>query len=337
MSYHSTKVMLIVCMILSITNLAHSKKVSDLPDVLVPNMIAVDKNQLYISDRYAVLIYNLNHLEQPPEKIGRKGDGPGEFRNKPNIQFFHDSIFIHSGFKCSFYSKKGELIEEKRYPSSCLPVIQIGKVGTGYAVRRWIFGFPDSYDDISILDQNFKKIKDIYHQKMPKPDLSSPYPLLRPRIRFQCYQDKVFIADAKKGFYIEIFDNKGNILRVINRDYKKIKLNDAYRRKTLEEFKNLPGVRKHWRRFKNRKFSYPEFFPPFRDLCVSDDRIYVKKYGSENGKEKYVILDFKGNLIKTIFLPAASERLFSVNNNMFYYIAENEDGEVWELHSVRIE
>ncbi|MCP5103649.1 MAG: hypothetical protein GY950_09735, partial [bacterium] len=73
-----------------------------------------------------------------------------------------------------------------------------------------------------------------------------------------------------------------------------------------------------------------------QNFFVADDNIYIKTYQRKNSLEKYIIMDLKGNIQKTVFLPESSPNLFTFKSNRFYYLVENEEDEIWELHSVDI-
>ena len=65
-----------------------------------------------------------------------------------------------------------------------------------------------------------------------------------------------------------------------------------------------------------------------------DDGIYVKTYDITDTKEKYIIMDLKGNIQKTLYLPIVFKELLTFNQNTFYYL-EDTDEESWALHAVR--
>lgn len=101
-------------------------------------------------------------------------------------------------------------------------------------------------------------------------------------------------------------------------------------------------------------FIYPDTLPPIQDITVTDDKIYVSTYNknknnnTKGDKEKYIIMDLKGNIISTPYMPVPIEssflaktlgrdnRFYGISNNKFYYLKENEDDEVWEVHAVEI-
>jgi hypothetical protein len=69
-------------------------------------------------------------------------------------------------------------------------------------------------------------------------------------------------------------------------------------------------------------------------------KIYVQTYKQKGSLSEFFVFDFKGNLMKKVFLPTASrykvklnhEIAFTFYNNKYYYLKENLDAEEWELH-----
>ena len=78
-----------------------------------------------------------------------------------------------------------------------------------------------------------------------------------------------------------------------------------------------------------------KYVPDMNNFWVTDNRIYVKTYELKDRTEKYVIMDIKGNTIKTVFLPWSFKELLAFNNNTFYYLEDSEEEESWVLHTIR--
>ena len=80
--------------------------------------------------------------------------------------------------------------------------------------------------------------------------------------------------------------------------------------------------------------TFPEYFPPFRLFNVADEKIYAFLYQTENNRRRMLIFDFKGNLIKKgTIISGYSGVIF---DNHYYYLKENEDSEMWELHREKL-
>ena len=97
---------------------------------------------------------------------------------------------------------------------------------------------------------------------------------------------------------------------------------------------------------------YPDHFPAIRDV-ISDPiqkKLYVKTYKKKDEKEEYMVMDLKGKILKTIFLPEVrpepffeqlqgDKKYYTIHNGTFYYLEmklNDEDEEEWEVHAVQL-
>ena len=74
-----------------------------------------------------------------------------------------------------------------------------------------------------------------------------------------------------------------------------------------------------------------------RDFRVRDEKIYVKTFQPGKGGVEFLVFDLQGKLLSSSFLPDIKTELWDIRNNHFYYLNSNEDLEIWELHSIRIQ
>ena len=116
----------------------------------------------------------------------------------------------------------------------------------------------------------------------------------------------------------------------------KIKSGEKHKRMRLEEILYFIG-RKRFERFRARgTFKKPlsKFIPCINNFWVIDDRIYVRTHDITDTEEKYIIMDLKGAILKTVFLPRTYREILTFNQNKFYYLKESENDDGWTLHSV---
>ena len=170
-------------------------------------------------------------------------------------------------------------------------------------------------------------------------------------VHFAVYEDKIFIEESPKGFYIEVFDHKGKMIHAIQKDFEKIAVQDAHRREaekllSVDPFmRNAPGG---WHEIKKTMhLNFPDSFPAIRDMVIADNKIYVQTYKKLNQQQQYIVLDLKGNELLRTSLPEMSPpgfteqmmgtgvRLFDISHDRFYYIVETDEGS--ELHTQEIE
>jgi hypothetical protein len=311
-------------------------KTAALPDIMKPEQISVDENSLYItnSHSYAILVYS-----KPDFKLtgnfGKKGEGPGEFTMIPQIFLKKEEILVLSGMKYYRFSPKGILLEEKRR-KSFFGLNQLVPIEDNFVIGHFT-NFPEAATEICLVNDSFEKTKTLYHKKNPPADFKKPLSLVNPKVSICSSGGKIYLANPEKGLHIEIYNAKGKKIMTINSDYKKIAVTNAHRKKIKEDFMNSRGARRFRAHFKKRKFSFPDFFPAIDIFFVSNEKIYIKTYNFKGGEHEYLILNLKGDLIKSVFLPESANKLYTIENGIYYYLSENEESEKWEIHTINIE
>lgn len=186
----------------------------------------------------------------------------------------------------------------------------------------------------TIQNQNLEEIKTFWSRTINRKSIYTMDDLIQALHKFQAYNGKIFFANGKKGFYFEVYDANGTSINVIRRDYEKIRIPDELKKQKIDKFKNIPSVKRTWPISGKRwKFVFPEFFPPVQDFRVVDDLIYVKTYKMVKEKVEFVILDLNGNLKGKCFLPNVENKLWDIRDHRFFFLVENEEDDVWELHA----
>jgi hypothetical protein len=71
-----------------INGFVYAGKIMELPELINPTSMVMDNTRVYIADGPNVLIYSLEKSKLI-KKIGREGDGPGEFRVASNLPITH--------------------------------------------------------------------------------------------------------------------------------------------------------------------------------------------------------------------------------------------------------
>ncbi len=85
-------------------------------NILIPSKIVISDNDLYILDRGDHTIKVFSKTSELQRKIGKKGEGPGEFLNPTDILVTQDSLFVLDKFKVDFFSKQdGKLQSSKKF------------------------------------------------------------------------------------------------------------------------------------------------------------------------------------------------------------------------------
>jgi len=326
-------ILILIILFFSFTVL-EAKKLATLEVLAKPEMMVIGADRLYFTEGASIYIYSLKdfHLIK---KFGKKGEGPKEFNvsqfSPPLLVFpFENKLLINSNAKVSFFTEDGEFIEEFR-----VPPLQIflpfgnGYIGTGNAA--------DEKDQmvlsLNLYNAKFEKIKELYKSDMVVGvSVNFNFPLNA--FDFPVYKDKIYIVAGKEGFVIDVFDNKGEKLYRMKKDYKQLKVPEEYKERTMKWYKN--NFKQFWNFFKDR-ISFKTYYPAVQRMVVTDDRIYILTYKKQKENTECIIFDLKGKEQKRVYLPlpqvyGTEIPIFGILDNCFYYLMENEEEETWELH-----
>jgi hypothetical protein len=328
------KIVLFLIIILFVFTVMQSKRITVLKEVSKPNLMVAGNDRLYITEGATIYIYSSKDF-QLLKKFGKRGEGPGEFNipdiGAPLIVFpFDGKLMVNSNARVSFFSKDGEFIEEfKVLPFLVYQPFGNSYIGTGNAVDEK----GQMVLSLNLYNAKFERVKELYKTDMVMgASVSFNFPITT--FDFPVYKDRIYIAAGKEGFVIEVFDNKGNKLYRIKKDYQQLPVPEEYKKKTMEWCKIY--FKQYWDMFRNR-ISFKEYYPAVQRMVVTDDRIYILTFKKQNEDTECIIFDLEGNEQKRVYLPLPQTYgteipIFDIHNQGFYYLVENEDEEVWELH-----
>jgi len=318
-------------------NNAFAEKIGDLNEILNPFQIQVSQDILLISDQNQIFFFSLDQLKII-RKIGGQGEGPGQFLVNPFIKILSDRILAYTPFLIVSFSKNGVLMNQTRYCKGSL--WNLDYIKGNYIGSLLKYSEKGTYTNFTILDSNFEEVKIIssIFSKSPTRMKKVKSYIVKPLNKFQCYKDEIYVvSENNPGFLISVFNHKGDLIRKITQDYEQIKISKREGEKLLEDYKNIPPIRKRWESL-NRLFDYviPEFFPPIHDFRITNDIIFVKTFKSSSKGVEFILLDLKGKLLGKTFLPDIKTRYFDIYNNKYYYLIDNETEETWEFHRIDI-
>lgn len=316
----------------------YPEKVAEFSEIMQPVRINIDGNEMFVVDaRSKIAVFSISDLRFLRD-ISRSGEGPGEFRYLPFIKIFADSVFLGALNKVMVFSREGKLIEEKRlYPiARALPVkdnyVSFGTEREG----------EETYRTVNLLNTDLKKIKALHRQlRIPRRRGINP---IRDYLGFDTFKDKIFIADSRQGFVIEVFNSLGEKLDTIEKKVEKIRISDDFKGKYVEQLEKRPGGQGAEWRVAIQRFGveYQKFFPDIREFLVVDDKIYVQTYKTKEGKTEFIVLDSEGNTLQAAFLPLyekgslVDKHVYTFYKDYYYYLKYSEDNEIWELHRIKL-
>jgi len=328
------KFILIMFLFFSLLFILYGKIVS-IPDLVNPNSIFIDKNNMYITEGTSIYIYSLKDFKLL-KKFGEKGQGPGEFITLPGIDMrlyiLNNHLFINSISKVSIFTKKGIFVKEIRTKKRDADFQPMGKIFVGSSV---IMKDKVQYQTINIYNANFKKIKEMFRQKAPFQHnslITGFNPLIQLTSQFYSMYGRIFISD--NNGIIHVFEATGEEIFLIKYNFEKLKVTNNHKEEVYNYYKNHPGTKMIFEAIKT-KIKFPKYFPYIRSYKVNDNRIYVLPYAKKNGMNCLYIFNMKGKLVKKVSVKIRENNIlelypFFIKGRKLFQLVESE--EKWELH-----
>jgi hypothetical protein len=261
----------------------------------------------------------------------RNGEGPGELQMTASYLRINnqDEIIITETYTgLLFFNADGDFITETRfsekvtYGMAAIPINNSNYLivwGDASPTDEFLFQRP-----LSLFSSEFEEIKRLgsfnvpNYQKGKRVDATSLF-------AFSLSKEHIFVGDNNKEYEICAYDLKGNLVRKIRKEYKKVPLSREY----IEEYtKSLNNQRK-------KMTDFPESFPPYQAFFVDDkSRLFVMTYEKKEDSGEYVIDIFNAD---GVFVGRKSLRVFfsymtelflwaTVKQNLLYCKNEKESG-----------
>jgi len=333
------------------------QKIVPLPDLIQPYTMAVEKDRLFIRDEGSISIYALSDFSLI-KKFGRQGQGPGEFHDSPFLIIATDEIFIGERTKNIRFSLNGDFLAETKLPYSYIGFYPLMPVGDNFV------GFPMSRIDNSGLGQigniyssEFEKIREFYGNipfRIPPPPLpprpgsktapaviKEDFDVIRDYVSYEVSEDKIFVADTRKGFFIAVFDSQGQPLYEIDLPYKETKVPKQFEDAFYDRIRQSDHAEELFRR---NNYLFRKVFPALVDFQINDGKIYVTSSIHKENLYEIIVLDLKGGILKRSFsLPSKlylralhnnqmGTKVFAIHDNKIYSLDYNDEEDIYELH-----
>lgn len=328
-------ILIVVCVLFASS--AFAAKLVTLTDINAPERIVVDKDQIYIAELTTIFVFSKDgKLEY---KFGKKGEGPGEFITAVQagglqIDILPDMIMATSIGRVSFFKKGGEFIRMVKAPRGVGAYKPLDPKGERFCGMGFAMGEGVLYGTISILNGQLEVEKEILRQVSPFQPGKSMNPFLTPPLPY--VDNGTIIVDTRLGNFL-VFNDKGEKLMDVQPKWEQIKLSKEYQDKVWDYYKNDPRVRANFERIKNL-IVMPDNLPNVKMCYVDNQKIYALTYVRKDDKAEFYVFDFKGNLLKHVFVEFAYRNLlkpypFCISDDVLYYLAEDIDKEEWSIHT----
>jgi hypothetical protein len=312
---------------------------------VMPDTIQIDSSQLYITEGWSVYIYSLKDFKLI-KKFGRKGEGPKEFKGKPQLNVQGQHILVNSTSKVSFYTKRGAYIREVNNIVSGRSFSPLGEGYLGYHTFTNKDGV--RYSGIYIYDSAFKRIKDVYQYKsIAQSQAGKGWRLFAKTYIKPLVGDNKIVVAGSVDFIIGVYDEKGQKLLAINREYQRIRFTKEHEEKVLYLYKTRPSTASEYEWWK-RNIIFPDYFPAIREVYTDDEKIYARTYREKKTRSEFFIYNFQGKLLKHIFLHIAESSAkyafpfmrdyspFAIKKGKLYQLILDEGTEKWSLYAFEI-
>jgi hypothetical protein len=322
---------ILICLLFAVS--LFGERLTSFPQLRKPRIIKVGENVICINEGFVMFLYDLNDFKLI-KKVGRKGEGPGEFSSDLTINILKEKIMIESQGKLSFYSFKGDLIKEMRRSPKYR---RLKLLEDRYVVSSGVLSKEVYHNAAKILDADFNELKTFYHdearyhQQKQKTHRASTW-------TFDVSEKKCFIVGSS-DFKIDVFNKNGDLLYSISPEYERLKYSQEYIDAWFNRIKRNHGMNAYLN--VKQRIRFPEYFPAILDLIVDNGHVYVITYRMKENQSEVFIFNLEGKLVKKTWQPLKNYDgvylfPYSIKNNYLYQLIDNEDTEVWELHRYSI-
>ena len=309
----------------------------------------VDDNELFLVDGYSIFVYGLDPVKLK-FKIGQKGEGPSDFKYRPLVYVYSDYFVALDYTKSLWFSRKGELLRIKNY--SDFPDFNTGQEMRLFPVKNHYIRIVADHDlctqSVYLLNDKFEQISllheglfDWWPPGLRDPSKTTNFKLIHYTMDAEIWEDKIFIFDSHRGFFIKIFDHTGKLLKTVSHnserckriteEYKAKAINSVMEKEPAEYFKNIP----------KEAFVFYTFYPPIESLRIAENFLFATTYLEGDHGHEIVVMNLEGQIIKRIYphLPSfkytkslLTKDLYAFDQGKLYQLAQNKSAELWELH-----
>ncbi|MGB8960111.1 MAG: 6-bladed beta-propeller, partial [Candidatus Aminicenantales bacterium] len=215
-------------------------RVIPLPELEEIGDVRADRGRVYIQDKKDIAVYFFDD-GRFLRRIGRPGQGPGEFTMLGGFTVLSDRIVVTDIAKTLFYSVEGEYLGQMSPPgqSRGYPFLPVGKhlVGFPLELRQDGSMLPPMgviYDQAGKAVKRFIEVPDILPPPPPPPGSSRPSGkedvlMVRDYFDYAVHDGRIFVADSRKGLSISVFDGTGAFLYEIRHTLESVKVSNEYR------------------------------------------------------------------------------------------------------------
>jgi hypothetical protein len=312
--------------------------VAKLPQVMNPFFITIADGRIYVVENSSTAhIYTIGAQEVKfVRTFGHEGQGPGEFDFMYLIRVFKDHLDIPGSHKLARFSLEGEYINEVKLLIGAFKG-GISRLGENYVVRDYKFDSAGTITTIRLYDKDFKMIREIGARKdskgIEKINLVADYYSAR------VIGDQIYVIDSGKESIVTVYDRNGIRQKEISLPLEPVKMTAALNEAIIKPLKEDSELRSQWKDFEKRLY-FPDHTPGLDYFDIVDGKFVTRTYKYRQNSVEFAIFDQQGRELRRMFLPHTGRLsngiLFCFYQGRYYYLRENIEEEVWELHYEKV-
>ena len=313
---------------------ASAELVAKLPQVMDPFFLTIADGRMYIVENsVAAHIYTLDTKGVAFVKtFGREGQGPGEFDFMYTIRVFKDHLDVPGSHKLVRLSLEGDYLSEVTVAVGVFKGA-VYRLGDGYVVRDVSFDEKAATTTIRLYDKDFKLVQEIGARKestgLTKINLVANY--YAPRV----VGNELYVIDAAQESVVAVYDRNGVRQREIRLPLEPLKMTAALKEAVIKPLKeNWTGMMR-WEDYEKRLF-FPDQTPGLDYFDILDGKFVARSYKYRQDRVEFAVFDLQGREFRRMDLPFTGRLsngiLFCFYQGRYFYLRENPEEEVWELH-----
>lgn len=321
-----------------------------------PTSIRADDSGIFVTGETGISFFDFTGRRIA--RWGARGEGPGRYQLQPHLTPLSDRLWINDFKKIVILSRDGALLREIDLPfANYFMYYPVLPIGDGYIGFPWTRTPSDGRlrHTGTIYDREFRPVREFYSG--PAPRLLPPPrdPAKRRRVDveavFDCldytvHNDRIYVADSRKGLHVEVFDAGGERLYEIHHPHDPIPMSPDFRRMFNRIIEESPGAEEARRWF---NFTFRETFPAFFSFKLADGHLFLTTFAEQANLFELVTMDLDGGILERSFVfpvhplkkvcsgfeSFASE--YDIRGGKLYRLIETRPGVGWHLEIIDLD
>ncbi len=272
----------------------------------LPIGIASDSASYFISDFISRSIYQFSKRGRFIKKIGRKGQGPGEFQSLGEILSKNDTLIATDPWykKISFFDKQLNFVKSINKDKMPIrlnafqenfvgPILNWKKLDTHYSYGQ----------ELILYDKNFKPLRSISSIETTITKDAKGNPLKAILANAVANDGKIYVPQMSEDKYlINVFDLNGKLIEKIHKPYIKKQFTQDYFDKNKKELNMLCNIQNP------HKKDIPYHLAIYDCFVDHKNRLWITSFKGEIDKHKGVKFDIfdKGKYLNSVYFELES-------------------------------